>query len=163
MLMMGSIKSSMKSSVTMAVMMAVTMAPLALAQGTVSYTAGQSTQGKAAYAQACESCHGKNLDDGEFAPPLKGAPFLQKWGGKTADNIFTYMSTKMPPGGSNGVAAETYAQILAFVLESNNVPAGTLALPTDVAALKMLNVPGGGPPAGPSGGLSRAWVCRRLR
>lgn len=129
-------------------------AVVALAQGPVSYTAGQSAQGKAAYAQTCESCHGKNLDDGEFAPPLKGASFLQKWAGRTADNLFTYISTKMPPGGTSSVATETYTQILAFVLESNNVPVGLRALPSDMETLKTLLVPGR-PPAGPSGGLSQ--------
>ena len=37
-----------------------------------TYTPAQATQGKQAYEKACSACHGANLDDGEFAPPLKG-------------------------------------------------------------------------------------------
>jgi len=36
------------------------------------YTAGQAVQGKQVYEQSCGSCHGPGLDDGEFAPPLRG-------------------------------------------------------------------------------------------
>src|SRR5712691_9384587 len=111
------------------------MAVLALAQAPVSYTVTQAAQGKTAFTDACASCHGANLDDGEFAPPLKGGPFMAKWGGKSADQVFNYMTSRMPPDRPNGLGAEVYAQILAFVLQSNNLPVGTIALTTDAAAL----------------------------
>src|SRR5258708_5806374 len=125
------------------------------AQAPVSYTANQAAQGGTAFTEACASCHGANLDDGEFGPPLKGAPFMAKWGGKSADQVFNYMTTQMPPDRPNGLGAEGYAQILAFVLQSNNVPVGTLRLPGDATALAKVVCPGGGPGGGwPGGGLS---------
>ena len=41
------------------------------AQGlaTPSFTDAQTTQGKTAFDRNCASCHGANLDDGEFGPP----------------------------------------------------------------------------------------------
>src|SRR5439155_5090983 len=114
-------------------------------QAPVSFTAAQVDLGKTAYTKACASCHGAELDDGEFAPPLKGAPFMQKWGGKPADEVFTYMSTRMPPGGASGLTPDVYAQILAYVLSNNRVPVGALAMPSEVAALKAMRIPGGGP------------------
>ena len=99
-------------------------ASLAQAQAPVSYTAAQADLGKSAYNKACASCHGAELDDGEFAPPLKGAPFMQKWGGKSANEVFTYMSTRMPPDRPNGLAAEVYAQVLAYVLSNNRIGGG---------------------------------------
>ena len=128
-------------------------APFALAQSTVTYTPNQATQGKAAYGQQCASCHGNALDDGEFAPPLKGASFLQKFGGKSADNVFEYISTKMPPGGSSGINAETFAQILSYVLSENRIPVGATAMPSDAKALSAMMIPPG-PPTGPSGGVA---------
>jgi len=128
-------------------------AAFARGQAPVSYTAAQADLGKAVYAKACASCHGTELDDGEFAPPLKGAPFMQKWGGKSADEVFTYMSTRMPPDRPNGLGGETYAQVLAYVLSNNRIGVGTLALPADATALKAMRIPGG-PAAGPGGGLS---------
>ena len=127
---------------------------LAQAQAPVSYTAAQADQGKTIYAKACASCHGTELDNGESAPPLKGTPFTQKWGSKSADEVFTYMSTRMPPDRPNGLGAEVYAQVLAYMLSNNRVPVGALALPSDAAALKAMRIPGGGPGAGPSGGLA---------
>src|SRR5712691_5798042 len=70
----------------------------AQSQGVPVFTATQSDEGRAAYAQNCASCHGENLDDGRFGPPLKGTEFLQKWSEKTLEDLFTLTSTKMPPG-----------------------------------------------------------------
>ena len=47
-----------------------------------TYTSAQAAQGKQAYEKACSACHGANLDDGEFAPTLKGVDFRLRWGGK---------------------------------------------------------------------------------
>jgi len=51
----------------------------------LSYTSAQARQGEAIYAKACAFA---DRDDGKFAPPLKGAPFMQKRGGKSADEVF---------------------------------------------------------------------------
>src|SRR5580704_7857926 len=83
------------------------------------FTSAQANQGKVAYARNCASCHGQNLDDGPFGPPLKGAAFLQKFGGKSAAGLFTVVSTKMPPDSPGSLGAPAYAELLAFLLESN--------------------------------------------
>ena len=122
-----------------------------------TFTTAQSEQGKSAYAQNCASCHGQDLDDGEFAPPLKGVSFIQQWGGRSADGLFTYIGTMMPPANRGGLGAETYTQLLAYLLEVNGVQPGNQPLPSDVAALKTMMVPGPVPTpgrGGPGGGLS---------
>jgi len=136
---------------------AIYYAPQVQAQGNAAaYTAAQATAGKAAYAQQCASCHGENLDDGEFAPPLKGAAFLQKYGGKAASEVFAVMSGKMPPSSPGSLGGQTYAQVLAYILQSNNIAAGNTELPSDATVLAALIV-GQAPAAqggGPGGGLS---------
>src|SRR5687768_5084910 len=52
-----------------------------------TYTAEQAAAGKETYTQSCASCHGPNLDDGEFGPPLKGVEFRQRWGGRSAETL----------------------------------------------------------------------------
>ena len=47
------------------------------------FTAQQAAEGKAAYDRACASCHGRNLDDGQFAPPLRGSTFNTSFAGKS--------------------------------------------------------------------------------
>src|SRR5258708_15248232 len=74
-----------------------------------SYTREQAAQGKAAYPLQCATCHGANLDDGEFAPPLKGVAFRQQWGRQSVEAIFTYIGTRMPPARPRSLGDPTTA------------------------------------------------------
>ncbi len=64
-----------------------------------SFTADEAARGKAAYAANCVSCHGANLDDGEFGPPLKGDSFKGHWTGQSQEALFNYIQARMPPSG----------------------------------------------------------------
>ena len=132
----------------------VELSPPTVAQtlGSPTYTREQAAQGQTAYAQSCASCHGQNLDDGQFAPPLKGSVFREQWGSKSVDELFTYTSTRMPPGSPGSLGAERYAQILAHMFAQNGLAPGTRALLSDPEALKAMVVPAS--PAGPGGGLT---------
>jgi len=132
---------------------AIALPSLAQSQGAPTFTAAQATEGQSAYAQNCAGCHGQSLDDGEFAPPVKGTAFTAQWGGKSVGELFTFISTKMPPSNAGALGDETYLQITAFILQSNSVP------------LDAKNLPGGDPgsangrprtpaSASPGGGLS---------
>jgi alcohol dehydrogenase (cytochrome c) len=109
-----------------------------------TYTVGQAASGKAAYDRSCASCHGANLDDAPLAPPLKGVAFIQKYGGKSVDQLFVKVSTTMPPAGAGSLDAATYAQIVAYLLQANSIVAGTHELPTDPVALGAMTIPVGG-------------------
>lgn len=118
----------------------------------LSYTTEQADKGFALYREHCVSCHGATLDDGAYAPPLKGVDFRQKWGGRSAEPLFTYTSTKMPPAGPGTLGDPVYAQLLAYILQENGAPAGARELPGDPEALKALNAPNWPRPGG--GGLA---------
>lgn len=120
------------------------------------FTSDQAAAGNPAYAQNCASCHGVNLDDGEFAPPLRSASFIGKYAGKPAADLFTYTSSKMPPGNPGSLGGLVYAQILAYILQQNGLPTGKTQLASNAAALASIKIPGTpgrGGPAGPGGGL----------
>ncbi|MEP7306599.1 MAG: PQQ-binding-like beta-propeller repeat protein [Acidobacteriota bacterium] len=119
-----------------------------------TFTAAQATLGKDAYTQNCSSCHGGNLDDGEFAPPLKGVEFRQRWGGKSLDALFMDMSTRMPTAAPGSLGDATYVQVLAYVLQENGFPAGTT--PVDAQRLSSVMLPSfsGGPGGGLTAGVS---------
>ena len=102
----------------------------------LSFTLAQADNGEAAYAEHCASCHGKNLDDGAYGPPLKGIDFRQKWGSRSAEPLFTYTSTKMPPARPGTLGDPAYAQLLAFILQENGSKPGTRELPADPEALR---------------------------
>jgi alcohol dehydrogenase (cytochrome c) len=116
------------------------------------FTAGQSAEGKTAYDRACQQCHGLYLDNGQFAPALRGAAFGQKWNGQTVDGLFTYLSTKMPPDAPGSLNPRAYAAITAYILQSNGNAPGLRELPSTTAALATLRVPGAGDRRGGAGG-----------
>ena len=117
-----------------------------------SYTAGQAALGKPAYDQACASCHGVNLDDGEFAPPLKGGDFRLRWGGKSVDALFDQLTRTMPPGSPGSLGDAAYTQVLAYLIQENGVIATDRPLPSDSAALRTMMLPAAA--GGPGGGLT---------
>jgi alcohol dehydrogenase (cytochrome c) len=121
------------------------------------FTSAQASAGKASYDQNCATCHGANLDDGEFAPPLRGAGFLGKYAGKPAADLFTMVSTKMPPASPNSLGGAKYAEVIAYVLQQNGLPTGTKEFASSAAALASISIPGapgGRGGAGAGGGLA---------
>ncbi len=103
---------------------------------TPSFTAAQAKRGADIYAANCAMCHGDNLDDGQFAPPLKGPAHATYWQGKTAADLLTYASTMMPPTQPGGLGAQAYADVYARMLQSAGATPGDKELPADPAALK---------------------------
>jgi len=123
------------------------------------FTSAQAVAGKAAYQQNCASCHGASVDDGNSAPPLRGATFLSRYAGKPAADLFTYVSTKMPPGNPGSppgsISGAEYARIIAYVLQQNGFATGWKEFASDAAALAPVTIPA--PPGGrgrTGGGLS---------
>ena len=116
-----------------------------------SFTAAQAANGKSVYDVSCASCHGPNLSDGAYGPPLNGDGFLQRWGGKPMDALFLAV-TGMPVGAPRSLNDETYADLLAYILQHNGVHAAAEPLPADPQQLSALLLPSIGP--NPTGGIS---------
>ena len=116
-----------------------------------TFTTAQQIAGDAIYKDSCASCHGKNLDDGEFGPPLKGVEFRSAWFGRAADVLFAKIET-MPPAAPGSLGAEKHASLLAYLMSQNQLAASTKALPAEIDQLKGMLLPGA--TGGPSGGLS---------
>jgi alcohol dehydrogenase (cytochrome c) len=109
-----------------------------------TYTAEQAAKGQDVYAKNCASCHGQGLSGGEFAGALNGITFSNNWGGKTADALFTYINTKMPPAHPGELGPEAAAELVAYLLQQNRTEAGQTELPTDTKALAAMQIPRGG-------------------
>jgi alcohol dehydrogenase (cytochrome c) len=123
----------------------------------IPFTAAQADQGKALYDRSCAECHGERLDNGEFAPPLRGAKFGGNWAGKPVEDLLSYIGTRMPPSSPGSLGAAGSIQVLAYIMQYNGANAGNTAL--TAAALKGINIPiptgrRAAPGAGPSGGIS---------
>src|ERR1039458_526131 len=92
------------------------------------FTAEQAAAGKATYQTSCSSCHAADLGGRNEAPPLAGSNFIATWGSRTVGDLVNYMQTAMPPGTPGSLGEAAYANIGAFVLESNGAAAGSQAL-----------------------------------
>lgn len=115
-------------------------APAAAAGGVPpQYTAAQAATGKTAYDANCAVCHGSTMTNGTFATPLAGEYFKTQWTGKTVGAFFDKAKT-MPPASPNSLPAQTYADIVAYVLEVNSYQAGATKLDTDVAKLNQMRI-----------------------
>ncbi|PCJ42742.1 MAG: hypothetical protein COA71_04355 [SAR86 cluster bacterium] len=105
------------------------------------YTTEQADRGEALYAGTCVVCHGENLNDGEFGAPLKGSSFSIRWAGINMEAFFD-ATREMPPGQANSLSRQQYTDLMAYILQENDVTASEDSLPTDSSMLATLFVPG---------------------
>ena len=96
------------------------------------FTARQATDGKAAYAKSCASCHMPDLSGNSEIPALAGTAFMSTWGARSTKELFDYMSAAMPYGAPS-LTTEAYMSITAFILQSNGAVAGPDALSASTA------------------------------
>jgi mono/diheme cytochrome c family protein len=101
------------------------------------YTAEQATAGAALYAQACAGCHGAMLE-GTAAPALKGPAFGEIAAAQalTAASLLDVVANTMPQSDPGSLTAEQYNAIVAYILQQNGYPAGTVPLAAGAAGLK---------------------------
>ena len=102
------------------------------------YTDAQAEQGAAVYKTHCVSCHGDSLSGGEQVPALRGVTFGATWESVPLADLFERMRKTMPPGKSGVVTRQEYANVLAYVLKMNSMPAGSAPLPSESTALASI-------------------------
>lgn len=105
-----------------------------------TFTADQATQGAGLYKANCAQCHGENLNDGQFAPALKGATFAENWGGHKLEELYTRISTTMPPDQAGVMKPEEYAAVVAMILQANGAAPGAAPLPSDNGQLAAMTI-----------------------
>src|SRR5262245_3284148 len=105
-----------------------------------AYTHAQAERGEAAYSRSCIGCHEGQDADG---PELKGKVFLDRWREDTLEPLFMFIKTSMPGNAPGSLDDRAYADIIAFLLEANGLPAGTKELSPDVVGNIQLVGPEG--------------------
>ncbi|MGA2883085.1 MAG: cytochrome c [Bryobacteraceae bacterium] len=102
------------------------------------YTLEQAKRGSALYANECASCHGTALNGGESAPPLTGGEFFSNWNGLTVGDLFQRIRVSMPADNPGKLTREQDADILAFMLNTNQFPEGSIELDHRTEVLKQI-------------------------
>jgi alcohol dehydrogenase (cytochrome c) len=96
------------------------------------FTANQASQGKALFAQECDTCH--------EAENYTGANFAAKWGGGTLADVYQDFALAMPPANAGGLTPATYASIVAYFASESGYPAGNSDLPGDATQLRSIAI-----------------------
>jgi len=92
------------------------------------YSQGQAERGREIYAYNCQSCHTPSSHTGPV--------FVTAWGGRPLLDLFGFIRENMPQNDPGILSNKEYAQVLAYLLQMNGMPAGSDELPPDVVTLK---------------------------
>lgn len=102
-----------------------------------AYTDSQAEAGAALYAGRCAMCHGKMLEGTFETPGLQGR-FIANWSKMPLSDLYDYLGRAMPQFAPGSLTPDENAQLVAFLLKSNALPAGPAPLPASSAALQRV-------------------------
>lgn len=97
------------------------------------YTSEQASRGRDAYRAQCAACHAADLFGGEMAPGLKGSGFIGGWSGATLWEFADFTNATMPQDAPGRLTAQELNDVIAFILQSNDYPAGSDDLVIDLS------------------------------
>ena len=131
-----------------------TFASVALASGAAAqdatknvwdgvYTEAQAIRGQELYKKDCGYCHRDDLTGGGSeagAPALRGPIFFYRWLHSPLADMFMTIGTTMPQNKPDSLTPQTVVDIVSFLLEENEMPAGKAELPPELDTLKAIFV-----------------------
>jgi hypothetical protein len=90
----------------------------------------------------CQSCH---------TPVTHTGPvFLSHWAGRPLWDLFDYVRQNMPQSDPGALSRGEYAQVIAYLLKLNGMPAGSAELPATAETLRAIRFDTVPPPAAPA-------------
>jgi mono/diheme cytochrome c family protein len=96
------------------------------------YTKAQATRGRYVYLGACKNCHD--------AATHSGTVFAQWWKGKQLSELFQYIYERMPKNDPGTLAEEDVADVVAYLLQLNQMPVGKNEIYPSVDSLKKFRI-----------------------
>lgn len=96
------------------------------------FTEEQASRGRYAFLGQCKSCHAPESQVGDN--------FNRLWSGKPLLELFRFISDKMPENDPGTLEPEMNADIVAYLLQLNAMPAGKVELPADSTVLRAIKV-----------------------
>jgi mono/diheme cytochrome c family protein len=108
------------------------------------YTPAQARRGKSEYDKNCGSCHSPDLAGNSVYgyPPLVGDAFISRWKDRTVGDLWITIRMTMPQNQPNALDAQTYVDVVAYLLAANDFPAGKEDLSADEGALRNITMRG---------------------
>lgn len=96
------------------------------------YTEKQSDAGGDLFSNICSNCH----KVAEHSSPA----FKAKWNGALVWDLYQIIGETMPKDDPESLSLSERAELVAFLLKKNGLPAGTADLSTDPAVLKKIKI-----------------------
>lgn len=90
----------------------------------------QAGRGREAFVEICSECHSTS--------DFRGTDFEWKWRRQTAWNLFREMRRTMPEDFPGALPGQTYADLIAYILQLNDYPSGDTELPASEEALDAI-------------------------
>ena len=104
------------------------------------FTAAQADRGKQLFMDNCAKCHGESLAGDEAAPQLAGSNFLSNWNGENVADLVERIHTSMPADDPGKLSLASATDLAAFILASNQMPAGQGELPRDPTVQQQIRI-----------------------
>lgn len=104
------------------------------------YTDAQASRGESVYTASCSVCHGDNLGGSEMGPGLAGSSFLEFWDGLSLGDLLQVMSVSMPQDNPGSLETAQYVDVIAYMLQASEMPAGNEELPVDDSGLGEVTI-----------------------
>lgn len=104
------------------------------------FTKDQSKRGEDVYMKNCAQCHMPDLGGRAPVPELAGDTFMSHWANHPIADLFKRITTTMPQGRPGSLSKEAYADVIAFLLDSNGLPSGGAELKPDADALQKQQI-----------------------
>jgi mono/diheme cytochrome c family protein len=95
------------------------------------YSPAQATRGDGTFSSLCTGCH--------TASSFEGGSF-RVWADTPLSELYAYLVETMPEDAPGSLTPAQYADIVAFLLKTNDMPAGKEDLKPDTAALARITI-----------------------
>ena len=102
------------------------------------YTTAQAARGRIVYDGQCASCHLQDLSGSNQALSLAGAEFVERWNGRSVDELVDRIRVSMPADRAGSLSRESAIDVVTYMLEASAFAAGDNELRNDRSALRRI-------------------------
>ena len=103
------------------------------------YTTEQAARGEVVYDEQCALCHGKmTAFTPDMAPLLGDHTFRARWTDRSLGELFGMIHETMPQDAPGTLSSQESADLVAYILSGNRLPAGNVPLTDDLETLTQI-------------------------